>query len=159
MAYKIDRVDIWIGSMTDKPGALAKKLAPLAEAGAELEFVLARRDAKGRGLVFLAPLKGAKQAAAAKKARVKKSPRIVALRLEGPDKVGLASAVAVAVAVALALPLVEPLAFAVTTAFAAALTVILPLFCTLLSPSPSITPVATEFVVPVAMATPLPLLP
>ena len=98
MAYKIDRVDIWIGSMTDKPGSLAKKLAPLAEAGAELEFVLARRDAKGRGLVFLAPLKGVKQAAAAKKARVKKSPRIVALRLEGPDKVGLASAVTVALA-------------------------------------------------------------
>ncbi|NIA12526.1 MAG: amino acid-binding protein [Nitrospiraceae bacterium] len=98
MAYKIDRVDIWTGSMMDKPGTLAKKLAPLTEAGAELEFLLARRDVKGRSLVFLAPLKGVKQAAAAKKARVKKSPKIVALRVEGPDKSGLGSAVTMALA-------------------------------------------------------------
>ena len=89
MAYTIAKVDIWVGSIVDRPGAVAEKLAPLAEAGAKLEFLLARRDKARKGLMFVAPIKGAKQAAAAKKAGLKKGAGISALRIEGPDKAGL----------------------------------------------------------------------
>ena len=65
MAYKVDRVDVWAGPIKDRPGTAAKVLGALAEAGANLEFVIARRDKKGTGVIFLAPLKGVKQAKAA----------------------------------------------------------------------------------------------
>jgi len=98
MAYKIERVDVWIGSIVDKPGGVAKKLAPLAEAGAALDFALARRDKKGKGLVFVAPIKGAAALKAAKKARLAKSDKLQALRIEGPDKAGLGAQIAGALA-------------------------------------------------------------
>jgi len=91
MAVKAKRVQIWVGGMKDKAGALAKKLTGLAEAGAQLEFVLARRapEKPGKGVVFLAPLRGAKQQAAAKKLKIRKSKSVFAVRVEGTDKPGL----------------------------------------------------------------------
>ena len=91
MALKAKRVQIWVAGMKDKAGALAKKLAGLAEAGAQLEFVLARRapEKPGKGVVFVAPLRGAKQQAAAKKLKIRKSKSVFAVRVEGPDKPGL----------------------------------------------------------------------
>jgi len=91
MAVKAKRVQIWVGGMKDKAGELAKKLTGLAEAGAQLEFVLARRapEKPGKGVVFLAPLRGAKQQAAAKKLKIRKSKSVFAVRVEGTDKPGL----------------------------------------------------------------------
>ena len=91
MALKATRVQIWVGGMKDTAGALARKLAGLAEAGAQLEFVLARRapEKPGKGVVFLAPLQGAKQQAAAKKLKLRKSKSVFAVRVEGADKPGL----------------------------------------------------------------------
>ena len=94
------RVQIWVAGMKDKPGALADKLAGLAKAGAQLEFVLARRapEKPGTGVVFLAPLRGAKQQAAAKKLKLRKSKSLIAVRVEGADKPGLGAKVTGALA-------------------------------------------------------------
>ncbi len=68
MALKITRADVWASTIEDRPGGLAEKLAALAEAGAQLEFVIARRASErpSTGVVFLTPLKGAAQLRAAK---------------------------------------------------------------------------------------------
>ncbi len=44
MELMVEREDVWIASLEDKPGALAAKLAALADAGADLDFVIARRS-------------------------------------------------------------------------------------------------------------------
>jgi predicted amino acid-binding ACT domain protein len=91
MAVKASRVEIWVGGVQDKPGALAQKLAALAGAGAQLEYVMARRapDKPGTGVVFLSPVKGGKQAQAAKKAGLHKTRTLFAVKVEGPDRPGL----------------------------------------------------------------------
>lgn len=91
MAYQISKVDVWAGTIPDRPGGLAAKLEALSEAGADLEFVIARRcpDKPGTAVVFLAPLQGAPQIRAAKKAGLSRATSLRSLRLEGPDKPGL----------------------------------------------------------------------
>jgi hypothetical protein len=94
MAYSIERIDVWAGSIKDRPGGVASVLEALAEAGANLEFVIARRDKRGTGVVFLAPLKGAAQVNAARKLGLSKAQSLQSLRVEGPDKAGLGASVA-----------------------------------------------------------------
>jgi len=91
MAIEVSRIDVWVAPLEDRPGGLAETLGSLAEAGAELEFVLARRAPEGPGaaVVFLSPIKGARQIRAAKKAGFHKSKSLAALRVEGLDKPGL----------------------------------------------------------------------
>ncbi|MCY2990983.1 MAG: amino acid-binding protein [Planctomycetota bacterium] len=93
MALSVSRVDVWGANIEDKPGGLADKLAALANAGAQLELVVARRtfENPGTGLVFLAPLKGPAQIRAAKKAGFVKNTGLHCLRVEGPDKPGAAA--------------------------------------------------------------------
>lgn len=91
MALNVTREDVWVASIKDRPGGLAKKLAALADAGAQLEFLIARRapTKPGTGVVFLTPLKGAAQLRAAKKAGFRKSRSLHSIRIEGRDKPGL----------------------------------------------------------------------
>lgn len=91
MAWEIKKVDVWAGTIEDRPGGLGEKLEALAAAGANLEFLVARRapEQPGTGVVFLAPLSGAKQTGAAKKAGLSKAESLCSLRLGGPDKPGL----------------------------------------------------------------------
>ena len=100
MALDVSRVDVWAAGMQDKPGALAAKLAALADAGAEIEFIIARRapDKRGTGVVFLTPLEGAKQIAAARKARFRKTRSLRSVRVEGRDKPGLGAKLTAALA-------------------------------------------------------------
>ncbi len=98
MAYTIDTVDVYAGTIEDRPGGLAEKLKSLTDAGANLEFVIARRAAKGKGVVFCAPLTGAKQTRAAKKAGLAKSESLRSLRIAGPDKAGLGVKITAALA-------------------------------------------------------------
>lgn len=39
MALKVERVDAWAAPLEDKPGSLAAKLAALADAGINLEYL------------------------------------------------------------------------------------------------------------------------
>ena len=100
MALTAKRVDMWAAGIEDKPGGLAAKLCALGEAGASLEFVLARRapDKPGKGVVFLSPIKGAKQIRAAKKTGFRKTRFLNAVRVEGADKPGLGGKVTQALA-------------------------------------------------------------
>ena len=97
---KAQRVDTWAASIPDRPGALAAKLKVLAGGGANLELVIARRvGAKsGEGVVFVTPLKGAKQVGAAGSGGFTRSSSLHTLRVEGPDKIGQAGRVAAALA-------------------------------------------------------------
>jgi len=90
MGYSISKVDMWSGEISDHVGGLAAKLDPLADAGADLEVVIARRqpDRPGHGVVFLGPLKGARVQKAAAAAGLNKTADLAALRVEGPNEAG-----------------------------------------------------------------------
>jgi hypothetical protein len=99
MAKKVcvlDKVDVWAGTIEDRPGGLAEKLEAIALSGASLQFVIARRQPErpGRGVVFVAPISGAATIRAAKKAGMVKADNMFSLRLEGPDSTGLAALIA-----------------------------------------------------------------
>ncbi len=98
MPYTIATVDVWAGSVRDRPGAATEKLSALSDAGANLEFVIARRDKPGKGVIFCAPIKGASQTRAAKKVGLSKAQSLKSLRIEGPDKAGLGASVTGALA-------------------------------------------------------------
>ena len=98
MALEASRVDIWAGSIKDKPGGLAAALSPLADAGTKLEYVMARREKKGKGVLFVTPIKGAKQAGAARRAGLHKTKSLFAVRAEGRDKTGLGATITCALA-------------------------------------------------------------
>jgi hypothetical protein len=100
MALKVSRVDVWAAGLKDKPGRLAEKLAALAAAGANVKFVVARRapEKPGTGVVFVTPLKGAKQIRAAKKVGFMKTKSLRSVRVEGPDKRGIGAKLAATLA-------------------------------------------------------------
>jgi len=87
---KAQRVDTWAAAIKDKPGALAAKFKALSAAGANLEFVIARRapEKRGAGVVFVTPIKGPKQTKAARAAGFKKTGSLHTVRLEGVNKRG-----------------------------------------------------------------------
>lgn len=90
MDYDAQRVDVWAATIEDRPGGLAEKLAPLAEAGADLEFVISRRatDKPGKGVVFLTPLRGYAQTTAAERAGFAITQHSHSVRVEGENKPG-----------------------------------------------------------------------
>jgi len=100
MALTVTRTDVWAASIADRAGGLAEKLAALADAGAQLEFVVARRapDKPGTGVVFVTPIKGAAQLRAAKKAGFAKTSSLHSVRIDGPDKPGLGAQLTCALA-------------------------------------------------------------
>ena len=91
MALKIERVDVWSGEIRDEVGGLTRKLEPLAAAGADLSFLIARRrpERPGTGVVFLGGLKGAKQTKAAEAAGLTKTSELAGARIEATNKPGL----------------------------------------------------------------------
>ena len=91
MKLNISRTDTWAATIDDRPGGLADKLAALAAAGANLGFVIARRapEQRGSGVVFVTPLKGAKQIKAAEAVGFQKTGSLHSLRVEGADKPGM----------------------------------------------------------------------
>ena len=91
MALQVNKVDVWVGEIKDRPGGLGEKLTALSEAGANLEFVISRRapEKPGTGVIFLAPVRGAAQVRAAKSARLSKASGLHSLRVESSDRAGL----------------------------------------------------------------------
>ena len=96
MAYKIEKVDLWMGLAEDVPDAGEKVLVVLAKAGIDLEFLSARPWKDGKTAFFLAPLKGAKALKAAKSVGVQNCDWSTSFRVQGPDKHGIAMKVAAA---------------------------------------------------------------
>lgn len=91
MALEVRKESVWVAELEDRSGSLAGKLEALAEAGANLESVIARRqpDKPGSGAVFVAPVKGRRVQNAAKSAGFMQAKDITTLRIEGPDEPGL----------------------------------------------------------------------
>ena len=92
MGFKLERVHIWSCEIPDRAGGTAGKLASLAEAGANLEFVLTRRlqDKPGKGILFVAPITGPAQVRAARASGLAEAHDPVVLRVEGDNQAGLA---------------------------------------------------------------------
>jgi ACT domain-containing protein len=82
-----ERVEVWASSIEDKPGSLAKVLTGLREAGADLNFILARRapEAFGQAEVFVTPLQGDAELEAAATLGFNPTASVHAVRVEGPN--------------------------------------------------------------------------
>ena len=86
----VERVDVWAAGIKDKPGALAGKLSALAEAGADLDFIVSRRcaDKPGEGVVFVSPLRGDEEVQAAGEVGFAAANSLHAVRVEGENRPG-----------------------------------------------------------------------
>jgi hypothetical protein len=98
--YEIRRVEVWSGEVRDRRGALADILKIVREAGADLDFVIARPSPvkPATGIVYLAPLEGETQIKAAQDAGLHPSSHIASLRVEGPDRRGVGEQITRAIA-------------------------------------------------------------
>jgi hypothetical protein len=100
MALKVIKVPVWVGGIPDQPGGLAAVLGTLADAGANLKCVVARRPSArpGTATVFVSPITGRKQEGAAREAGLTPITNVVTLRVEGDDQPGLGRRITQAVA-------------------------------------------------------------
>ncbi len=91
MPLQVTKVDVWAGEIPDQPGGLLNVLTPLAEAGANIECVIARRqpDKPGTGIAYISPVKGRRVQDAARRAGLMPAEHIGTLRVEGPDQPGI----------------------------------------------------------------------
>ena len=96
MDLTVERVDVWAASIGDEPGGLAHILAPLRDAGANLDFIIARRSPEkpGKGVVFVAPLRGDVVIAAAANLGFNITNSVQSVRVEGMNKPGAAAKIA-----------------------------------------------------------------
>ncbi len=92
----VEHVDVWAASIKDEPGGLAARLAPLSQAGADLEFVIARRSPErpGTGVVFVTPLRGDREVQAASQAGFSVSESLHSVRVEGTNAPGVGNKLA-----------------------------------------------------------------
>ena len=89
----VERVDVWAASIKDEPGSLAHMLAALREGGADLDFILTRRapEKPGTGVVFITPLRGDREIAAAANLGFNVTSSVHSVRVEGENKPGIAA--------------------------------------------------------------------
>jgi hypothetical protein len=92
MDMLVDRVDVWTASIADKPGGLSRTLKGVYEAGADLDFVIARRapDTPGTGAVFLTPIRGDREVEAASTLGFNLASSVDSVRVEGDNVPGAA---------------------------------------------------------------------
>lgn len=91
MDFMLDRVQVWSAEIQDRSGGAASVLEPLAEAGANLEFILSRRLAHrpGFGELYVAPISGPQQTRAAHAVNLHHANDMVLLRIRGSDRPGV----------------------------------------------------------------------
>ncbi len=89
----IEHVEVWAAGIKDEPGGLAMILSGLRDAGADLDFIIARRapDKPGTGVVFVTPLHGDAEVAAAAVLGFNVTRSVQSLRVEGENKPGVAA--------------------------------------------------------------------
>ena len=97
-----ERVEVWAARIEDQPGSLANILTGLREAGADLNFILARRepDQPGQSVVYITPLTGDAELQAAATLGFNLTARVHSLRVEGPNQPGIAATLAAQLAAA-----------------------------------------------------------
>ena len=91
MELNVERVDVWAATIDDQPGGLAKVLSALRDAGADLQFVVARRtpEAAGKGIVFVAPLQGEAEIRSATQVGFSVTTSLHSVRVMGLDELGI----------------------------------------------------------------------
>jgi hypothetical protein len=96
MAVSVKAIKLWRSEITNQPGALAEVLAPLAQAGADLQILMGYRyPDKGnetRAAVEVFPITGRRSIAAAQSAGLRASAQ-PALLVEGDNRQGAGSAI------------------------------------------------------------------
>lgn len=93
MDLLVERVDVWVAPIPDKPGGLADALAVLRDAGADLQFIIARRapEKPGTGVVFVAPLQSDREVRAAATVGFNVTQKLHSVRVMGRDEPGVAA--------------------------------------------------------------------
>jgi hypothetical protein len=91
MSFKMQRVHVYHAEVEDKPGGISSRLKKLAEAGAHLEYVYSQRSDKKKGMgdLYVAPLHGTNELAAARDAGMHEVSEPIVMRVEGDDRAGL----------------------------------------------------------------------
>ena len=99
MAFKITPTDVWAAEIEDNPSGLARTLTGLADAGAKLDCIIARRqsDKPGTGVVFVTPLGSQGIRDAAQTLGFNEAENVATLRVEGSNRAGLGARLARAV--------------------------------------------------------------
>jgi len=89
----VERVDVWAAAIKDEPGGLGNILSGLSAAGADLDFIIARRapEQPGSGVVFVTPLRGDVEVRAAATLGFNVTSSLKSLRVEGDNKPGVAA--------------------------------------------------------------------
>ena len=92
----VERAEVWAASIEDRPGGLADVLVALREAGADLQFIIARRapEAPGKGVVFVTPLQGDRELRAAADLGFQVTRKLHSVRVMGRDRPGIAAELA-----------------------------------------------------------------
>ena len=100
MDLLVNRVDVWTASIADKPGGLSRTLKGVFEAGADLDFVIARRapDEPGTGAVFITPIRGDREIEAASTLGFNLTSSVDSVRVEGDNVPGAAVNIAETIA-------------------------------------------------------------
>ena len=93
MDLLVERVDVWAATIQDKPGGLATLLDALRSAGADLQFIIARRasDKAGTGVVFVTPLQSDREIRVAAQVGFNVSQSLHSVRVLGQDRPGAAA--------------------------------------------------------------------
>lgn len=91
MDLLVESADVWAAGIPDCPGGLAGVLATLRDAGADLQFVIARRapEEAGRGVVFLTPLRSDREIEAAALVGFNVTVSLHSVRVTGRDRPGI----------------------------------------------------------------------
>jgi hypothetical protein len=91
MNLVMQHVDVWAASVEDIPGGLANALGSLRDAGTNLQFIIARRSwsEPGKAVMFVAPLRGDQEIAAAVQVGFSVTHRLHAVRVVGRDRPGI----------------------------------------------------------------------
>lgn len=86
----VERADVWSASIADKTGGLSWLLKGMDEAGADFNFVIARRTPEnpGSGVVFVTPIRGDKEIKAASTLGFSLTRSVDAVRYEAENKPG-----------------------------------------------------------------------
>ena len=89
----VERLDVWAASIADKPSGLSWILKGMDEAGADLDFIIARRSLEkpGKGVVFLSPIRGDREVKAASTLGFNLTNNVDTVRVEGDNKPGAAA--------------------------------------------------------------------
>lgn len=86
----VERADVWSASIADRTGGLSWLLKGMDEAGADFNFIIARRTPEnpGSGVVFVTPIRGDREVKAASTLGFSLTRSVDAVRYEADNKPG-----------------------------------------------------------------------